>query len=166
MQTLLNELFRYEDGQLYWRELIKFCHQDITKPVGSSNDRGYVEIQTVRIPQKRDYLHRLIWMLHNGTIAKGLMVDHIDRDTANSRIENLRLVTSSENACNKDVKARVRPARNVYVKTLKDGSTRYGVLMWRKGQHHGKGGFEVLEEAVEYAKTLRETLHKEFACHS
>lgn len=48
-------------------------------------------------------LHRQVWIYHNGEIPKGLVIDHIDRDRGNNQIENLRLVTQSEN--NKNVSA-------------------------------------------------------------
>ena len=49
-----------------------------------------------------DYLvHRVIWVLANGTIDKELQVDHIDRDGFNNKLDNLRLVLPSVNNKNK-----------------------------------------------------------------
>ena len=41
--------------------------------------------------------HRVIWALFNGKPDKSMIVDHIDGNPLNNKIENLRLVTSSDN---------------------------------------------------------------------
>lgn len=46
--------------------------------------------------------HNIIWKLvYNEDISENLEIDHIDRDACNNKIENLRLVTKSENMINK-----------------------------------------------------------------
>lgn len=53
-------------------------------------------------------LHRQVWMYHYGEIDRDLVVDHIDRDKGNNQIENLRLVTKSENNKNVDEEEKQR----------------------------------------------------------
>ena len=52
--------------------------------------------------QRKHYLlHRLIWLAFNGQIPAGKFVDHRDRDRANCRLGNLRLVDRSMNQRNR-----------------------------------------------------------------
>lgn len=48
------------------------------------------------------YLHRAVWLYHNGELPS--MLDHIDGDTRNNRIENLRPCTNAQNQYNSKVK--------------------------------------------------------------
>ena len=44
--------------------------------------------------------HRIIWELHNGPIPAGLVIDHIDRNSLNNKIDNLRCITQGNNTRN------------------------------------------------------------------
>ena len=75
------ELFEYRDGALYWR--VKPCRRD---PIGMKAgafdaSRGYT---TVGYQRKRYYIHRLIFLMHNGFMPSE--VDHIDGDKSNNRV--------------------------------------------------------------------------------
>lgn len=45
--------------------------------------------------------HRVVWCLHHGDVDCDLVVDHVDRNKANNRIENLELKTQGGNCRNK-----------------------------------------------------------------
>lgn len=45
-------------------------------------------------------VHRIIWEIFNGEIDNDLIIDHIDRDRSNNKIENLRVVTTAVNSRN------------------------------------------------------------------
>jgi len=64
---------------------------------GSWSGNGY---KMVSILGKKYYVHRLVYEYHNGTIPKGVEVDHKDRRPTNNRIDNLRVVTKSQNQQN------------------------------------------------------------------
>lgn len=52
------------------------------------------------------YIHRLIWETLVGEIPPLLTIDHIDGNPANNRLDNLQLVTQSENSIKGNAKRR------------------------------------------------------------
>jgi hypothetical protein len=67
---------------------------------GSLDNKGYYIIKLKGIPYKA---HRIIAVLHNLDI-NGFLIDHIDRDRANNKISNLRVVNPKENNQNSNSK--------------------------------------------------------------
>jgi len=96
----LNTLFEYREGILYNR-YNRSPRAREGKSVGSLTKAGYIETKLLKV---RYYIHRLIWIYHNGEIPEGLVIDHINRVKSDNRIENLRLVTEQENSFNKNVR--------------------------------------------------------------
>lgn len=65
---------------------------------GTANKvRGYY---LVGLHRKTHYAHRIIAILHDIDID-GKVIDHVDRNKANNRIDNLRAVSQKENLQNK-----------------------------------------------------------------
>jgi len=64
--------------------------------------RGYCQ-NTRGVPER--LLHRVIAIRMYGPISEGLEVDHINRNKRDNRRENLRLVTSKEQARNHSVRS-------------------------------------------------------------
>lgn len=46
-------------------------------------------------------LHRHVWAQANGPIPEGKVIDHINGDRYDNRLENLRLVTQGQNLMNR-----------------------------------------------------------------
>lgn len=84
--TELNENFKVVDGQIY-----------LKKPIGSLEKNGYL-----RIGHKgKLYLaHRLVWALEKGVFPDSIL-DHINGNRQDNRIENLRESTKRQNSINK-----------------------------------------------------------------
>lgn len=98
----LSDTFEYRDGGLYRKIPVR----------GSNVGARFGSVVLAGRGRKASYRrgkfngadcqeHRLIWELLNGTIPKGLQIDHIDHDGLNNSIGNLRLVTAKENSRNK-----------------------------------------------------------------
>lgn len=93
----IDELFTYDPvaGQLISRRTTGKWRKG--KPVGQMGLAGYL---IVRPKQRVHLVHRLIWKLIKKEIPLGYVIDHIDGDTLNNRITNLRLATRTDNQQN------------------------------------------------------------------
>jgi HNH endonuclease len=90
----LRELVRYEDGCLYW---LPGSQGRTSGPLGSR--AGHKHRLQVHVDGVARYVHRLIWLYHHGEWPAG-QIDHINGDKHDNRIENLRVVSQSENSQN------------------------------------------------------------------
>lgn len=112
---------------------------------------GYAERSSQsRRPLK---MHRVVWTLSGRHIAHGLHLDHINRDRLDNRLDNLRLVTPSQNAANTSLRS--------------DNTSRYkGVSLQRS---NGRWRVYVrskyiatFSDRIEAAKAYDEAAEKEF----
>lgn len=69
------------------------------KPVGSEriNVDGYIEIK-VKEPNIWKLKHRVVWEEHHQEVPKGMIINFKDGNKLNCNIDNLMLVSRSENA--------------------------------------------------------------------
>jgi hypothetical protein len=100
-QEMVKEMFDYRaDGQLIRRHSMSgngnYAGRIVgTTPKGTRSSR----YSTTKIHGQHWCVHKLIYLYHHGVVPEQL--DHINRDTADNRIENLRVANASENTCNR-----------------------------------------------------------------
>lgn len=157
-QDLALEYFEYSNGALYWKK----------KPgrgtaVGSragtvckSNNR-----RSIRLFGIRDLEYRVIFLMHYGYFPE--MVDHIDGDVTNNKIENLRASSRTTNQHNAKLSSRnTSGVKNV---SWNSHSKRWQVIVCYNRKQKNYGEYEDLELAELVAIEARNKVHGEFARH-
>ena len=98
-QELLKTHFDYDEKR---GGLIRKSSQKRSEAVSGSDSKRHV----VKMPgdRKNYYVNRLVWIWHNGDIPEGLVVDHINNNTLDDRIENLQAISQSDNLYRRNFK--------------------------------------------------------------
>jgi hypothetical protein len=106
------ECFELRGSEVYWRSRPVrhfssehawkvFQTKYAGKPAGRKELSGYISINIRHKGARLQFqAHRVIWMLHYGSWPQKV-IDHINRDRSDNRIENLRDVDVSVNVQNK-----------------------------------------------------------------
>lgn len=148
-------LFDYKDGELYWK-VNKTTRNLIGKRVGSFA-HGY---KTVMVDGKNWRIHRLVYLMHHGHLPK--MIDHINNDRSDNRIENLREANDNQNAHNQ----MMRPDNITGVKGVSWNNARQ---TWVVRVNYMKRTYQKYIKDFELAELvaieLRNKLHGQFANH-
>jgi len=100
--TLLAEIKRRFDydaqnGRFIWKEPLRNIKKVAGDIVGGQGHQRYA---SVFVLNHRFKVHRLIWLWHYGIYPSG-DIDHVNGNTTDNRIENLRIATSAQNAANR-----------------------------------------------------------------
>lgn len=171
--ALLRESFEYapETGRLVWRRRpthhfrgrqaesawnTKYAGKD----VGLISNRGYL---AATLNGARLNVARVCFALGHGKLPPtDVYVDHIDGDTLNNRLSNLRCSSHSENMWNsrrhRDNKSGLPKGVFLYRPTM-----RFGARLNRYRVQHFIGYFTTAEEAAVALDEARRTLHGQFA---
>lgn len=167
----LNECFHYidETGELFWnarplahfksfRDQCVFNDRFENKPAGYLSSDGY---RRVHVLKRMVLVHRIAYFMKHGEQPQ--MVDHIDGNRSNNRMENLRSATHSENNLN-------APARSYNKSGIKGVYFHKDTGKWQaqvnhNGKHKYLGLFKSISEAEAVAISFRSTVHGEFANH-
>lgn len=75
------------------------CYQTKADGVAGSSGKGAAYF-TIKLNQKSYRVSRVIYELLHGPLPEGMVVDHIDGDSFNNCLDNLRLVNDHTNARN------------------------------------------------------------------
>jgi hypothetical protein len=152
-QNYLKEHFDYKDGHL----IVKKTGNIKTETPINKAHRYH---RTV-IKNKVYVIHRLIFLFHYGYLPK--IIDHIDNDSTNNKIENLREATQQQNCINRKLhKTNKSGCKNVFWhNSMKKWSVSFSVNAKRKNF----GFFDDLELADLVAIEARNLYHGPYACH-
>ena len=151
----LLETFEYEKetGLLRWK--IHRSHMHPGDIAGTRLKSAWI----VRIHKQCHSIHRVIWQMHFGPIPHGMVIDHIDGNISNNRVENLRVVTPTINSRN--------------LKLSKRNKSEVPGVSWRKDRqcwvaeihpdkkHIHLGHYKKLEDAI----TARKLIEKDYGFH-
>lgn len=149
------ELFDYQDGNLYRKEQVNKCLKGSL--VGCKKPDGYIY---VGIDKKQYAIHRIIYCMFYGYCPR--VVDHINSNKVNNKIENLRAASHSQNSWNAKM-----PKTNT--SGIKGVSWHKKSCRWRAqitfcGKKISRS-FDSIQQAAQAVNTARLQLHGEFARH-
>jgi len=105
-------------------------------------------------------VHRVIWVLYHGSISKSLIIDHLDGNPHNNKIDNLALKTIRHNQQNQ--KKRCTNTSGVTGVYVSIGSRERWVAEWQdKDSVKNVKLFSIKQHGYEQAKALAIAYRKE-----
>jgi len=158
-QTKLKELFKYDATGTFVRR----SNGKIIAPNLSKGQR-YPRISVNGKPRS---LHRIVFCWHHGYYPE--VIDHINNDRLDNRIENLRETTQANNCLNrKHNKNSKSPYKNVYCNTY--GTISGPIELWVvnvtiNGKRTYFGSYDDIEFANLVAIEVRDKYHGAFVNH-
>ena len=138
-QNTWKYLFTYSDGKLYWKNP-RANRVKVGDLTGQFNARYW----SCNVCNRRVYLHKIIYEMHFGDIT--CEVDHIDRDTNNNRIENLRAASRLLNVLNTGMRS---DNSSGYRGVHETASCKWIAQINERGRRKHLGTFGTPEEASE-----------------
>jgi hypothetical protein len=148
--------FEYKDGLLYW--LIDTGKKKTTgKVAGTKREKGHIQIQ---YKGKIYRAHNIVWLMHNKELPKQI-IDHINCNPSDNRIENLRLATNSQNLANRTkTKANTSGYKGVW---WNNQLKKWSAEIKKDYKKYYLGSFSSAEEAHIVYKQHSKLLFKEFS---
>ena len=146
------ELFDYDDGKLFYKSNNEPAKIYVTK------GHRYARI---KFDKQEFKLHRIIFLYHKGYLPD--IIDHINGDRYDNRIENLREANTYQNRQNSRIYSTSKSGvKNVYwCKKM----NKWKVIMNINGETHIFGYYADLEEAKQVATSMRDKYFQDFANH-
>jgi hypothetical protein len=149
---LLHELFVYDNGVL--RNKISRRKARVGSSVGCLDSYGYL---VVGVGGKTHKVHRLIYAMFNDVVPA--VIDHINGDPADNRIENLRPATVRQNSYNR----KVNRTSSTKIRGVSFLNGKWMAQCQANGKREYLGVFATLEQATLAVKEFKTANYKEFA---
>lgn len=102
-----NECFSYSDGMLFWKSRPRShfatdaAFTRWNKLFAGEEIKTKARYKVLCVGNKQYLAHKVIYEMHFGEIPDGMMIDHINQNKLDNRIENLRLVSPQGNQRNR-----------------------------------------------------------------
>ena len=156
----IKDTFSYKDGWLYWEKVSPYRPDRLGKKAGCKSAYGHGVL--IRWENSLHRASRLIWAWHYGVIKRDLVIDHIDGNPYNNRIENLRAVPQWENCRNMKIPSHNKSGCIGVHKTGSKTSPWCAQIRAAKGTTKHLGWFSTFEKA----KAARIEAEKLYGYHS
>lgn len=151
-QERILELFKYENGVL--------LNRNNNKPAKIYITKGH-RYARIKIDNMEFKLHRVIFLYHKGYLPE--IIDHINGNCYDNRIENLREANTYQNRQNSKIYSTSKSGvKNVY---WQNNVNKWCVSFTINGRRKTFGYFIDLEEAKMVATDMRNKYFKDFANH-
>jgi len=157
----LRELLDYDPstGVFTWRVCRRNRNSFEGKAAGVINASGGI---IIKINYVLYHAARLAWLHHHGSWPE-CFVDHINRNRADNRIDNLREATPAQNSQNQK-RSRNNSSGFNGVNFVK-ATGKWRAIITSNRQVHFLGGFPTKEEAISAYREACQRLHGDFAHH-
>ena len=155
-QTQIQDLLRYENGKLYWRK-------KVSRKINAGDEAGTFRktdgYRQIMIASQTYRTHRLVYLYHFGYMPE--ILDHVNQNPTDNRIENLRPATRAENAYN----SKLRPDNTSGVKgvTWDKCKKKWVARVYANKTCVNLGRFVEMSDAILAVKAARRQYHGVFA---
>lgn len=152
----IRRLLDYQEGKMFWKMMLS--RSKVGSEAGTLTKDGR---WVIKIGGKNWLRHRLVWLWHHDVLPP--VLDHIDSDRTNDRIENLRPATLSQNNAN----SKKSTINNSGIKGVSWSQTghRWQAYVNYKGKQIYLGLFDTVEQASIARRKYFEQMYGEFARH-
>lgn len=152
LEELVSNLnYNPKSGKFFWKTPPR-------KGVGIEREAGYTNYlgyRQIRYKKELYHCHKLAYFIEYGEYPE--LIDHINRDPSDNRIDNLRKATHQQNMVN----SKTRVDNKTGVKGVFKLDHRYLAYINRFGKRHRLGLFNTLEEATAARQEAQRILDNE-----
>jgi hypothetical protein len=150
----LKHYIRYEPstGKFFWRISPGRGHP-VGKEIGKSDVNSY---KIISLRGKNFLAHRVAWLLYYGDWPDEI-IDHINGDRSDNRIENLREASRSQNMANRG------PRKGKKYKGVYQRGNRFQAYISKNRERKNLGWFSCEHEAAKAYNIAAKLLHGDYA---